>query len=163
MRTPTPAAPLALSTFLVLGMVVGPSLSLGGCRSVKMPGPDAREYPDSLLQTAVADIQVRRDGPTLTMTNTTAHAFGPSTVWLNARFFRKIDAFAVGETLELDSREFEDQYGDTFRGGGFFEWENPERLVLAQLETDPVQGIPTDQIVNGKQMIGMVVVDGKPN
>ncbi len=137
--------------------------SVGGCRGVNTPGPDAREYPEGMTQAAVADIQVRRDGPTLTLTNTTAHAFGPSTIWLNSRFFKKIESLGVGETLELDSRTFEDQYGDTFKGGGFFAWENPERLVLAQLETDPVQGVSEDLTLDGKQMIGLVVVDGRPN
>lgn len=146
----------------VLGLASGFAILAGGCSSARYPGPDAREYPDAHTQVAVADIQVRRDGPTLTLTNTTAHAFGPSTIWLNARFFKNVEGFAVGETLELDSREFEDMYGDTFKGGGFFAWHNPERLVLAQLETQAVPGIE-GEVLNGKQMIGMVVVDGRPN
>ena len=147
---------------VVLALASGLALVAVGCSSARQPGPDAREYPDAMSQAAVADIQVHRDGPTLTLTNTTAHAFGPSTLWLNARFFKKVDGFAVGETLELDSRTFEDQYGDQFKGGGFFAWHNPERLVLAQLETDAVSGVEAEAM-GGKQMIGLVVVDGRPN
>ncbi len=145
-----------LSTLILAGA------ALTGCTTVNKPGPDSRTYPETLRQAAVADIQVRRDGPTLTLTNTTARAFGPSTMWLNARFAMKLEGFAVGETLELDSRDFKDEYGDSFKGGGFFAWHNPERLVLAQLETAPViavEGQPTD----GLQMIGLIVVDGRPN
>lgn len=147
---------LALTTSLLAAALIG------GCTTVNKPGPDSRPYPETLRQTAVADIQVRRDGPTLTFTNTTAHDFGPSTMWLNARFAMKLGGLAVGETLELDSREFKDEYGDSFKGGGFFAWHNPERLVLAQLETAPLQR-PDGQPTDGMQMIGLIVVDGKAN
>ena len=70
------------------------------------------------------------------MTNTSAKAFGPSRVWLNARFSRTIDEFAVGQTLKLDLREFYDEFGESFRAGGFFATRNPEAMVLCELENE---------------------------
>src|SRR5690606_1811967 len=69
-------------------------------------------------------------------------------MWLNAWYSREIDGLGVGETLRLPLREFKDQYGDSFRGGGFFAPELPERLALAELQI-------------GERMMGVVVVGGE--
>ena len=69
------------------------------------------------------------------MTNTSARAFGPSTLWINASHSREIDGFAIGESLTLDLRSFVDEYGNTFRAGGFFATRRPHDLVLAEIET----------------------------
>lgn len=109
-----------------------------------------RPFPAEIDQTEVVDVQVIR-GPetTISMTNTTARDFGPSTLWLNGRYGRPIDGFAPGQTIRLDLYDFRDQYGEKFRGGGFFATKQPEQLMHAQLET----------IVDGEsRMIGLVVV-----
>ena len=109
-----------------------------------------RPFPVELGQSEVVDIQVLRGPETrITMTNTTARGFGPSTVWLNGRFGRPIEGFAPGQTLTLDLYDFRDEFGEKFRGGGFFATKQPEQLMHAQLET----------LVNGESaMIGLVVV-----
>ena len=109
---------------------------LGGCASGgKTPPPYARPYPGYLDQSPTLDIQVDQRTQTLTLTNTTAQRFGPSTLWLNKRFSRPIGSLEVGESREIPLREFSDQFGERFRGGGFFATREPERLVLAQVET----------------------------
>lgn len=123
-----------------------------GCSGVPEPVPYARAYP-AVRQSQTLNIQVFRSVKHLELTNTTARSFGPSTLWLNARFSRPIDGLAVGQTLRLPLEEFRDEYSDVFRGGGFFSTEAPERLVLAQIES---------LTADGKQdMVGLVVVKGE--
>lgn len=114
-------------------------------------GPYDRPFPAELAQTETLDIQViRRPETRITMTNTTARSFGPSTVWLNGRFSRPIDGFRAGQTLTLDLYDFRDEFGETFRAGGFFATKAPEKIMHAQLET----------LVDGdSRMIGLVMVD----
>lgn len=95
------------------------------------------------------DIQVFRRQTEIELTNTTARSFGPSTLWLNARFSRPIDGFAVGQTLLLKLSDFKDEFGDSFRGGGFLATERPERLALAEIQ-------PGD--AKPPAMLGLVVV-----
>ncbi|HZW09944.1 MAG TPA: hypothetical protein VFF69_08575 [Phycisphaerales bacterium] len=116
----------------------------------KPVGAYDRPYPRQLAQGEVLDIQVIRSPETvLTMTNTTARTFGPSTVWINGRYSRPILGMAPGETLRLDLYEFRDEFGEKFRAGGFFATKKPDQVVHAQLET----------IENGEtKMIGLVVV-----
>ena len=62
-----------------------------------------------------------------------------------------IEGLAVGETLELDLREFKDQFGSAFRAGGFFASERPQRLVLLQIETKGEgAGLMTMTVVKGE-------------
>ncbi|VAX42076.1 hypothetical protein MNBD_PLANCTO03-2219 [hydrothermal vent metagenome] len=109
-----------------------------------------RPFPQQLTQNEVLDVQViRRPETTITLTNTTARSFGPSTLWLNGRFGRPIEGFAPGQTLSLDLYDFRDEFGEVFRGGGFFATKRPEQVVHAQLET----------LVDGESaLIGLVVV-----
>ena len=74
------------------------------------------------------------------MTNTTSHYFGPSTIWLNARYSKPVDEFAVGQTLTIPLAEFHDEFGEIFRGGGFFAADPPQRLVLAEIESPNATG-----------------------
>ncbi len=64
----------------------------------------------------------------------------PSVLWFNMWFSRPIDGLAPGETLRFHLREFTDEHGQAFRAGGFFATREPERLVLAELETDEGRG-----------------------
>lgn len=137
-------------------MGVGVVLALGGCSSPKRDLTNARVYPIATPRGDVVDVQVVRDGPMITTTNTTARAFGPSTLWINMRFGAAIDAWAPGETKTLDLRTFRDEFGEPFRAGGFFARETPSDLVLAQLETYAKDA-------SGKELVGLVVVGGKGN
>jgi hypothetical protein len=66
-------------------------------------------------------------------------------MWINAWFSREFKGLAVGESVEMSLFDFKDQYGDTFRAGGFFATQKPTRLVLAQLEYE-------------NELVGLVVV-----
>lgn len=113
---------------------------IAGCSSRVQVRGDERPYPDALERTPVMDIQVFRHVKTLTMTNTTSHYFGPSTIWLNARYSKPVDEFAVGQTLTIPLAEFHDEFGEIFRGGGFFAADPPQRLVLAEIESPNATG-----------------------
>lgn len=124
---------------------------LAGCRSAPEKVPYARAYPGPLKQSAVLNVQVIRRDTTVDLTNTTARAFGPSTLWLNRRFCRPLESWAVGERLSLPLREFRDEHSTKFRAGGFFAAEPAQKLVMAQIETLGEAGTPV--------MLGLIVVE----
>ncbi len=93
-------------------------------------------YEDNRAQISVLDIQVIRDSTRITLTNTTARAYGESRLWINRWYSLDIDGFDVGQTLDLSLADFKDRYGEPFRAGGFFATRRPDQLAQAQLETD---------------------------
>lgn len=148
---PLPRPALALLSALALAS------ALSGCASRPDPVDYARAYPKGVVPSGTADIQIFRSDKHVELTNTTPRAFGPSTLWLNAWYSRPIDGLAVGETLKLPLKDFRDEFGDAFRGGGFFAAERPERLVLAQLETPT----PADPAAAAGEWVSLVVVGGE--
>lgn len=116
------------------------ALTAGGCqlfneKLTAVPGP---MYPESTPMAEVLNIQVFRDVTTLRFTNTTTMDIPASTMWLNKRYSAPLPSVASGETAELDLRGFVDEFGDTFKAGGFFAQREPASVVLAQIEmTDP--------------------------
>lgn len=108
--------------------------ALGGCSAGKVDY--ARAYPYQTARGEPRSIQVLRDETHITMTNTTARGFGPSTLWLNRWYSRPIDGFAVGETITLRLSEFRDSTSEPFRGGGFWASQQPMRIISADLESD---------------------------
>lgn len=137
--------PAASGALLMLG-------GMGGCQlfSEQAQAPAGPIYPDSMTKGEIFDVQVFRQSTTLRLTNTTTRDFGPSTVWLNQRYSSPIDALASGETIEMDLKIFVDEFGETYRAGGFFSQRVPAPVVLCQLETD--EG-------DGPVMHGFVVVE----
>lgn len=133
---------------LVVMLVVGPLVA--GCASSPREIVDGRAYPTSAPPGETLDIQVFRHQTEIEFTNTTARSFGPSTVWLNRRFSREIESLEVGQTMRFPLREFRDRFGESFRAGGFFAVERPERLAVAELETIGPEGDAT--------VLGLVVV-----
>ena len=134
-----------------LALMMAPVV-LGGC-AANNPVPYAREYPESPPRGEVLDIQVFRSARHIELTNTTARAFGPGSIWLNAQYSRPVDGFAVGETLRLPLSSFRNEFSEAFRGGGFFAPERPERLILAEFE--PVTAASADPV-----FFRLVVVGG---
>ena len=70
------------------------------------------------------------------MTNTTAHSYGPSRIWLNQWYAADILGLRIGESVDLRLSRFKDEFGDSFRGGGFFAAEAPDKIVKAELQID---------------------------
>jgi len=118
---------------------------IGGCQSGSRVITEGEKYPQGARHGPSIDIQVFRHDTDIEFTNTTARAFGPSTIWLNGRFSHRIDGLALGQTLKLPLKSFKDEFGESFRGGGFFATQRPEYLGLAELQT-------------GSEMVGLVVV-----
>lgn len=129
----------------VLGVVAGTLAGCGGTRNVA----HARAWP-GLAQEKVLDVQVVRDGRELRMTNTSTRSFGKSTIWLNQRFSKPIEAWPAGKSLTLSLNDFVDEYSTGFRAGGFFASESPVRVVLTQIETMGEDGAP--------EMLGLVTL-----
>lgn len=119
-------------------------LSWGGCstatdRAQVNPGPtedgqQPRPYPHHLDPESVSDVQVFREVTRLRLTNTTAAAFPPGTLWINRRYARDVPAFSPGETLELDLTKFVDEYATAFKAGGFFATRTPDPVVVCELQ-----------------------------
>jgi hypothetical protein len=126
-------------------------LCLAGCASKPAPVPYARAFPDDAPRGETLNIQVFQRETSILLTNTTARAFGPCTLWLNMRFSRPLPSLAVGQTVEIPLKDFRDEFQDEFRGGGFFASDVPERLVSAHLQPG------SDQDPNAA-MLGLVVV-----
>lgn len=110
-------------------------ITLAGCSSTRDPELAGPEYPETKSQSQTLDIQVVRTETSISITNTTARAYGRSRLWVNRWFSREIPSLAVGETIELPLKTFRDQYGETFRAGGFFATRKPQRVQQVQLET----------------------------
>lgn len=118
---------------------------LGACSSAPKQIVQGEKYPDKIRRAGSVDIQVFRHDTDIEFTNTTARSFGPSTLWLNGRFSHRLDGLALGQTMKLPLKSFTDEFGEHFRGGGFFATQRPERLGLAELQT-------------GDELLGLIVV-----
>jgi hypothetical protein len=131
---------------LTLASVLVCSLLLGGCG-----GPEkiveGTQYPRDSKRGPTLDIQVIRHVTEIEMTNTSGRSFGPTRIWLNGRFSQQISGLAVGQTLSLRLDDFKDQFGEAFKGGGFFAIERSEGLALAEIEADG-------------QVLGLIVIGG---
>ncbi len=113
-------------------------------------------YPDSIPKGEIYDVQVFRQSTRLKLTNITTRDFGPSTIWLNQRYSLPIDGLSSGQTIDLDLKTFIDEFGDTYKAGGFFAQRVPAPVVLCQLEVvEPVWG----EERNIPVMHGFVVVE----
>jgi len=130
--------PAVISALLLVSCLA----ALSGCQlfSETTHAKAGPVYPDSINKGEVFDVQVFRQSTRLRLTNTTTRDFGPSTIWLNQRYSSPINALASGQTLEMDLTIFVDEFGETYRAGGFFSQRVPAPVVLCQLETDEADG-----------------------
>lgn len=140
----------------VLTLLVVAATPLGGCQlfSEKQTAAAGPTYPNALPRGQNAPVQVFREVTTLRMTNTTARAFGPGRLWINQQHSAEVGLFAPGDTLELDLRDFTDEFGDVYRAGGFFAQRDPARVVLVEIETGPP---------DNRELVGFVVVENSFN
>lgn len=136
--------------------VIALALTLAGCSSTGPLKPGA-SYPSILVRTEPSTIQLVRETRHVEMTNVTARSFGPSRIWLNQWYSAEIEGFAVGETIRLPLTRFTDEFGDSFRGGGFFAAEAPDKLVKAELETDAAR---TEGTLGGERVLVPLIVVG---
>ncbi len=129
---------VGMKTRMGLSLWLGVSavcLGVGGCSSSVNPELAGPEYPAAKSQTSTLDIQVVRGETSITVTNTTARAYGKSRLWLNRWYSREIESLGVGESVELKLNSFRDQHGEAFRSGGFFATRKPQVVQQVQLET----------------------------
>jgi hypothetical protein len=144
-------SPLAISARpLLLPLLLASLLVFStGCRTAQIrEGP---VYRAAIPAAETLDIQVFRHQTEIEFTNTTARNFGPGTIWLNRRFGRHIDGLEVGQTVRFPLRDFRDRFGESYRAGGFFAVERPERLVVAELETEQAG---SDRVILGLVVVG---------
>ena len=128
---------------------------MGGCQlfNEKLTAEPGPAYPEDAPMIEVLDIQVFRDVTTLRFTNTTTSDIPASIMWLNKRYSAPMPALASGETIELDLRVFVDEFGDTYKAGGFYAQREPAPVVLAQIELTDTENTP--------MLFGLVVVQNK--
>jgi len=163
-QSPTTPAPRDRVRALMMVLVLLGIAGLGGCElfrtSPRRDMTHAAPYPEHLPQLGTLDIQVIREGTTITLTNTTAHDYRAGRIWINRWYSHPIDRLGVAESITLDLFDFRDEFGDAFRGGGFFATQDPDAVVHAQLET-------TTRTEGGsarRALLGLVVVEsgGQP-
>jgi hypothetical protein len=130
---------------------------LTGCSSPSRTLTPEPSYPSILVRTQPSTIQLVRETRHVEMTNVTARSFGPSRIWLNQWYSAEIDGLRVGETIRLPLTRFKDEFGDSFRGGGFFAAEAPDKLVKAELETDAPR---TEGTLGGERVLVPLIVVG---
>lgn len=126
--------------------------TLVGCSTPRRDLSRAQTYPIAIERGEVLDVQVIREGTIIRATNTTTQALGPGVLWINMRFGKLIDAWQPGQTLTLGLAEFRDSAGEAFRAGGFFSRDEPDDVVLVQLQSPAPAG---------ERMLGLVTVEGK--
>ena len=138
--SPRPLVPLSgLARAACLGAA---ALSLTACHTAQDPALAGPAYPAEKAQVRTLDIQVVRTETSIRLTNTTARAYGKSRLWINRWYSAEIASLGVGESVELRQDAFRDQYGESFRGGGFFATRKPQKVDLVQLETsDGILGL----------------------
>jgi len=105
--------------------------TLAACTSTTTQG----EWPSYPGHTqSVVDVQVFRDGPTLSFTNTSENTLGPGRLWINAAYSIEVHSIPPGTRESIDLNSCINEFGQPFRGGGFFATERPDDVVLAQIE-----------------------------
>jgi hypothetical protein len=148
MNVPRPSRPARSPRLHRLTAALLAASCVAGCRSQPKQIGEGAVYPNAVKRGRTLDIQVFRRETEIEFTNTTARAFPACTLWLNGRFSYRLEhGLAVGQNERLPLRSFKDQFGDPFRGGGFFATEKPERLALAEIQI-------------GEEMLALVVVGG---
>lgn len=148
-----PRRPHIVAFPVLLALLAG-AIQLPGCQRAPRQVEYARPYPLALAREKTLDIHVIREGPRITLTNTTARAFGRSTLWLNNRYGYPLEGLEVGETVALHLGRFADENSDRFRPGGFFATEKPDLLVVAELET-------TSPHTGETELLGLVAVGNR--
>ena len=140
------------STRLLLLLTVSCAALSPGCATTHAPVPEyvGRAYPAAAPHAEILNVQVFRHPTQLEFTNTTARTFGPCSLWLNGRYKQELKGLAVGETVLLELKEFRDEFGEQFGAGGFWAADDPELLVLTQIEVADEAGKP--------QLLGLITI-----
>jgi hypothetical protein len=130
------------------------ALLCGGCATPPPTPVDyARPFPGGLPQRETLDIHAFQRATALEFTNTTARAYGPSTVWVNRWYCAPIESIAVGETISIPLKQFRDAESFAFRGGGFFASREPDTITQAQLEIVRPDGT--------SELLGLIVIGAR--
>lgn len=115
------------------------------------PKPDyARPYPGEIEQAQTLNVQARRINDKLQLTNTTARPLPAGTLWVNRSFAYPAPPLEVGQSVTLPLAKFRNEQNDSFRAGGFFATERPDRVVQVQHEADG-------------QIVGLVAIEERSN
>ena len=130
------------------------ALACGGCATAPpTPVAYARAFPEGLPQRETLDVHAFQRATALEFTNTTARAYGPSTVWINRWYCTPVDSIAVGETISIPLKRFRDAESFAFRGGGFFASREPDTVTQAQLEVVRPDGT--------RELLGLIVIGAR--
>lgn len=127
------------------------TLLLVGCSQARVQSLDGHAYPDGVAQDAVLDVQLVQSPQTVSFTNTTPRPLGPGWLWINGWYSAELPEVGIGESIEIPLRDFENEFGEAPRAGGFWAGRDATRVIHAQIETaDPETG--------ESRFLGLVVV-----
>lgn len=120
----------AAASLLCAGLL----MTIPGCASPY--GEPTRPFPQTAEQAYVADVQIFREGPELTLVSATATSYRNVGLWINQRFVQHVEELPAGGRVTLNLFDFRDASGERFRGGGFFAAKEPDPVVIAQFELE---------------------------
>lgn len=127
------------------------ALLLGACSGPRVQSLDGRAYPGPVAQDEVLDVQLVQIPQGVSFTNTTPRTLGPGWLWINAWYSAPLPAVGIGERIEIPLRDFQNEFGEPPRTGGFWAGRDATRVIHAQIETaDPESG--------ASRFLGLVVV-----
>lgn len=109
-------------------------------------------YPRRLHTTeGVVDIEVFRDGETLSFVNATTRSYENVRVWLNQRYMLEVESIPAGQTTRISLGGFWDRWGGSPERGGFLRRFDPTPIRLVELQLDDTT-----------PLVGLVVIPAEP-
>jgi len=121
---------------LVAAFVLGAATGCGGRLGPLVEGTEPTPYPYDVEVLPSVPVEVFRRGSRIEVVNHTVTDHEDVELWVNERYVRRIPSFPAGTTLVLPLREFVDEYGEAFRGGGLLGTESPDPVVKAEIRTE---------------------------
>jgi len=126
---------------------------LAGCSPIPYNPENATgPYPRRLhLASDVVDIQVFRDGETLTLVNATATSYRDVKLWLNQRFVQDVAAIPAGARVEVSLSGFWDRWGGSPERGGILRRFEPTPIRLAELQVDDASPLVGLMVISAEE------------
>lgn len=149
-RTATPiATAVAMAVATAVAIAVA---SLAGCSPIPYDPENATvPYPRRLhTSEGVVDIQVFRDGETLTLVNATTTSYQDVKLWLNQRYVQQLASLPAGGRVEVSLSGFWDRWGGSPERGGLLRRFDPTPIRLAELQID-----------DAAPLVGLVVISAE--
>lgn len=114
-------------------------LASGCLPSFGDPSRATRPYPATLAKGTSSNIQAIPGETSITLTNATPVTYADFDLWLNRRYVRRIALLGAGQSIEVPTQSFYDEWGGCPFVGGFWRSYDPTPIVLLQIQVAPDQ------------------------